>query len=101
MNGTGGQGKRLLAKVPERKGKGMAIHIDKRKSTSSWTEETCKARSKMFYNNVGNQIVYVTVTIQDMPAAMEQYPSHDMKIEEYIAGIGKVVSFLLGDYGTD
>ena len=79
----------------------MAIYVDKRKSTSPWTEETCKVRSKMFYNNVGNQIVYVTVTIQDMPAAMEQYPSHPGTIEEYIAGIGKVVGSLLGNYDTE
>lgn len=79
----------------------MTVHIDKKKSTPQWTEETCKVKSKMFYNNIGNQIVYVTVTIQDMPAAMEQYPSHDTTIEEYIAGIGKVVGSLLGDYGAE
>lgn len=75
----------------------MAIYVDKKRTPSSWVEETCKAKSKMFYNNVGNQIVYVTVTIQDMPAAMEQYPSHDTTIEEYIAGIGKVMGSILSD----
>ncbi len=73
----------------------MAIYVDKRKNTPPWTEDVCKARSKMFYNNVGNQIVYVTVTIQDMPAAMEQYPSHPGTIKEYIQGIGEVVDYLL------
>ncbi len=79
----------------------MAIYVDKKRTPPQWTEETCKVKSKMFYNNVGNQIVYVTVTIQDMPAAMEQYPSHDTTIEEYIADIGKVVGCMLGDYGAE
>lgn len=79
----------------------MAIYVDqKRNSMPSWEEETCKSKSKMFYNNVGNKIVYVTVTIQDMPAAMEQYPSHDMTIEEYIAGIGRVMAAILSDEQT-
>ena len=75
----------------------MAVYVDKKRTPSQWTEETCKAKSKMFYNNVGNRIVYVTVTIQDMPAAMEQYPSHKTTIEEYIAGIGKVMGSILLD----
>ena len=76
----------------------MEIYVDeKRNSMPPWEEETCKAKSKMFYNNVGNKIVYVTVTIQDMPAAMEQYPSHNTTIEEYIAGIGKVMGSILSD----
>ena len=90
----------LIIRAHERQGKGMAIHIDKRKSTSSWAEETCKVRSKMFYNNVGNQIVYVTVTIQDMPAAMEQYPSHPGTVCEFIQGIGRVMEAILGDEQT-
>ncbi len=75
----------------------MAIYVDKKRTPPRWVEETCKVKSKMFYTNVGNQIVYVTVTIQGMPAAMEQYPSHDTTIEEYIAGIGKVMEAILDD----
>lgn len=78
----------------------MAVHIDKEKSTPQWTEETCKVRSKMFYNNIGNKIVYLTVTIQDMPAAMEQYPSHTGTIFEYIQGIGRVMEAILSDEQT-
>ena len=87
----------LIIRAHERKGKGMAIYVDKRKSTSPWTEETCKAKSKMFYNNVGNQIVYVTVTIQDMPAALEQYPSHPGTVCEFIQGIGRVMEAILSE----
>lgn len=80
----------------------MAIYVDKKRNCMHpWVEETCKSKSKMFYNNVGNKIVYVAVTIQDMPAAMEQYPNHDTTIEEYIAGIGKVIGYMLGNYGDE
>ena len=73
----------------------MAIYVDKRKSTSPWTEETCKAKSQMLYGCVGNQIVYVTVTIQDMPKMMEHYPSHNGTIEDLIKGTAEIIEYWL------
>lgn len=77
--------------------------VKKEKSASSWTEETCRIKSKMFYNNVGNRIVYVTVTIQDMPAAMEQYPSHaaQMTIGEFVQDVGTIIDEILREEKQD
>ena len=78
----------------------MEIYVDeKRNSMPPWDEETCKAKSKMFYNNVGNKIVYVTVTIQDMPAAMEQYPSRatQLTVGEFVRDMGMIIDQILTD----
>ena len=73
----------------------MAIHVDERKSTSPWTEETCKTRSQMIYGSVGNQIVYVTVTIQDMPKMMEQFPSHSGTVGGFIKDSAEIIEYWL------
>ena len=75
----------------------MAVYVDKKKSTSPWTEETCKTRSQMIYGSVGNQIVYVTVTIQDMPKMMEQFPSHSGTVEDFIKDSAGIIEYWLRD----
>lgn len=81
----------------------MAVYVDKRKSTSSWTEETCKAKSKMFYNNVGNQIVYVTVMIQDAPKAVRGYPDHAAQstVGEFVRDVGTIIDEILKEEKQD
>ena len=76
----------------------MAIHVDERRSTSLWTEETCKVRSKMFYNKEKRLLLDILLNVAEAnsKAARNSLPEFEKRLmEEGKARIRLYVLFAL------